>query len=95
MANFSYRFSIYNINGQTQLSPLKHTYFSPPLLHPSCLILCLSAEALNQGENVDLDALMADLCSIEQELGTINAKPNSAGSMARLGLTDTKVHTCP
>uniref|UniRef100_A0A3Q3GJJ5 Ras association (RalGDS/AF-6) and pleckstrin homology domains 1 n=1 Tax=Labrus bergylta TaxID=56723 RepID=A0A3Q3GJJ5_9LABR len=49
MANFSYRFSIYNIN-----------------------------EALNQGENVDLDALMADLCSIEQELSTINSKPNSA-----------------
>lgn len=48
------------------------------------------AEALNQGENVDLDALMADLSSIEQELSTINSKPNS--SMARLGLTDTKVH---
>uniref|UniRef100_A0A3B4YVM4 Ras-associated and pleckstrin homology domains-containing protein 1-like n=1 Tax=Stegastes partitus TaxID=144197 RepID=A0A3B4YVM4_9TELE len=61
MANFSYRFSIYNIN-----------------------------EALNQGENVDLDALMADLCSIEQELSTINTKPNS---LARLGLTDTKVPT--
>uniref|UniRef100_A0A671Z0L8 Ras association (RalGDS/AF-6) and pleckstrin homology domains 1 n=1 Tax=Sparus aurata TaxID=8175 RepID=A0A671Z0L8_SPAAU len=58
MANFSYRFSIYNIN-----------------------------EALNQGENVDLDALMADLCSIEQELSTINTKPNSAGSLARLGPT--------
>uniref|UniRef100_A0A3Q3R0J3 Ras association (RalGDS/AF-6) and pleckstrin homology domains 1b n=1 Tax=Monopterus albus TaxID=43700 RepID=A0A3Q3R0J3_MONAL len=49
MANFSYRFSIYNIN-----------------------------EALNQGENVDLDALMADLSSIEQELSTINAKPNTS-----------------
>uniref|UniRef100_A0A3Q2Y5C7 Ras association (RalGDS/AF-6) and pleckstrin homology domains 1 n=1 Tax=Hippocampus comes TaxID=109280 RepID=A0A3Q2Y5C7_HIPCM len=61
MANFSYRFSIYNIN-----------------------------EALNQGENVDLDALMADLSSIEQELSTVNPKQNS--SMARLGLTDTKVH---
>ncbi|CAJ1079012.1 ras-associated and pleckstrin homology domains-containing protein 1a isoform X4 [Xyrichtys novacula] len=66
MANFSYRFSIYNIN-----------------------------EALNQGENVDLDALMADLCSIEQELSTINAKPNSASGMARLGLTDTKVRQKP
>ncbi|XP_042351283.1 ras-associated and pleckstrin homology domains-containing protein 1-like isoform X2 [Plectropomus leopardus] len=66
MANFSYRFSIYNIN-----------------------------EALNQGENVDLDALMADLCSIEQELSTINTKPNSAGGMARLGLTDTKVRQKP
>ncbi|XP_049905380.1 ras-associated and pleckstrin homology domains-containing protein 1a isoform X1 [Epinephelus moara] len=66
MANFSYRFSIYNIN-----------------------------EALNQGENVDLDALMADLCSIEQELSTINTKPNSMGGMARLGLTDTKVRQKP
>ncbi|XP_033842673.1 ras-associated and pleckstrin homology domains-containing protein 1a isoform X2 [Periophthalmus magnuspinnatus] len=65
MANFSYRFSIYNIN-----------------------------EALNQGENVDLDALMADLSSIEQELNTINTKPG-AGGMARLGLTDTKVRQKP
>lgn len=56
--------------------------------------VCVCTEALNQGENVDLDALMADLCSIEQELGSVNAKPNSAGCMARLGLTDTKVHTC-
>lgn len=53
------------------------------------------AEALNQGENVDLDALMADLCTIEQELGGVNAKPNSAGCMARLGLTDTKVPLLP
>ncbi|XP_022423185.1 ras-associated and pleckstrin homology domains-containing protein 1 isoform X3 [Delphinapterus leucas] len=44
MANFSYRFSIYNLN-----------------------------EALNQGETVDLDALMADLCSIEQELSSFGA----------------------
>ncbi|KAM6934269.1 ras-associated and pleckstrin homology domains-containing protein 1-like [Xenentodon cancila] len=70
MANFSYRFSIYNIN-----------------------------EALNQGENVDLDALMADLSSIEQELSTINSKPGGGGSggggMARLGLTDTKVRQKP
>ncbi|XP_072301109.1 ras-associated and pleckstrin homology domains-containing protein 1a isoform X2 [Eucyclogobius newberryi] len=65
MANFSYRFSIYNIN-----------------------------EALNQGENVDLDALMADLSSIEQELNTINTKP-SAGGLARLGLTDAKVRQKP
>uniref|UniRef100_A0A3Q3GTK5 Ras association (RalGDS/AF-6) and pleckstrin homology domains 1b n=1 Tax=Labrus bergylta TaxID=56723 RepID=A0A3Q3GTK5_9LABR len=49
MANFSYRFSMYNIN-----------------------------EALNQGDTVDLDALMADLCSIEQELSTIS-KPNTRG----------------
>ncbi|XP_069839509.1 ras-associated and pleckstrin homology domains-containing protein 1 isoform X4 [Dendropsophus ebraccatus] len=45
LANFSYRFSMYNIN-----------------------------EALNQGESVDLDALMADLCSIEQELSTIGSQ---------------------
>ncbi|XP_049583089.1 ras-associated and pleckstrin homology domains-containing protein 1a isoform X1 [Syngnathus scovelli] len=64
MANFSYRFSIYNIN-----------------------------EALNQGENVDLEALMADLSSIEQELSTVNPKQNS--NMARLGLTDTKVRQKP
>lgn len=54
--------------------------------------LCASAEALNQGENVDLDALMADLSSIELELSTINSKPNGGGGgMARLGLTDAKV----
>lgn len=41
-------------------------------------------EALNQSEGVDLDSLMADLCSIEQELTTVNTK-------TRLGLTDTKV----
>ncbi|XP_051998689.1 ras-associated and pleckstrin homology domains-containing protein 1a isoform X1 [Xyrauchen texanus] len=39
-------------------------------------------EALNQGEAVDLDALMEDLCSIEQELSTIG-KPSSGSS--RLG----------
>uniref|UniRef100_A0A673NGU3 Ras-associated and pleckstrin homology domains-containing protein 1-like n=1 Tax=Sinocyclocheilus rhinocerous TaxID=307959 RepID=A0A673NGU3_9TELE len=50
-------------------------------------------EALNQGDAVDLDALMADLCSIEQELSTIS-KPSSASS--RLGLTgDTKVRQKP
>lgn len=95
MANFSYRFSIYNINGQTHTHIavcfiLKHTHTHTPALvsHPD---VSLYSEALNQGENVDLDALMADLCSIEQELSTINNKPNSAGGMARLGLTDTKV----
>ncbi|XP_069589762.1 ras-associated and pleckstrin homology domains-containing protein 1 isoform X3 [Ranitomeya imitator] len=45
LANFSYRFSMYNIS-----------------------------EALNQGETVDLDALMADLCSIEQELSSIGSQ---------------------
>ncbi|XP_013376152.1 PREDICTED: ras-associated and pleckstrin homology domains-containing protein 1 isoform X4 [Chinchilla lanigera] len=55
MANFSYRFSIYNLN-----------------------------EALNQGETVDLDALMADLCSIEQELSSIGS-----GSSKR-PITETK-----
>ncbi|XP_061090890.1 ras-associated and pleckstrin homology domains-containing protein 1a isoform X4 [Conger conger] len=54
LANFSYRFSMYNIN-----------------------------EALNQGDAVDLDALMADLCSIEQELSTIS-KPS--GGPSRLGV---------
>lgn len=39
-------------------------------------LFLLPAEALNQGDTVDLDALMADLCSIEQELSTIS-KPNS------------------
>ncbi|XP_072541772.1 ras-associated and pleckstrin homology domains-containing protein 1a isoform X1 [Salminus brasiliensis] len=64
MANFSYRFSIYNIN-----------------------------EALNQGDSVDLDALMADLCSIEQELTTIG-KPS--GSTSRLVLPgDTRVRQKP
>ncbi|XP_062312035.1 ras-associated and pleckstrin homology domains-containing protein 1-like isoform X3 [Osmerus eperlanus] len=48
MANFSYRFSMYNIN-----------------------------EALNQGDAVDLDALMADLCTIEQELSTVG-KPSAS-----------------
>ncbi|XP_034041722.1 ras-associated and pleckstrin homology domains-containing protein 1a isoform X2 [Thalassophryne amazonica] len=66
MANFSYRFSIYNIN-----------------------------KALNQGDSVDLDALMADLSSIEQELGTTGAKASSSIPMARLGLTDTKVRQKP
>uniref|UniRef100_A0A8C4Z4J4 Ras association (RalGDS/AF-6) and pleckstrin homology domains 1a n=1 Tax=Gadus morhua TaxID=8049 RepID=A0A8C4Z4J4_GADMO len=46
-------------------------------------------EALNQREGVDLDSLMADLCSIEQELTTDSSKTS------RLGLTDTKVHTHP
>uniref|UniRef100_A0A3B5BHW1 Ras-associated and pleckstrin homology domains-containing protein 1-like n=1 Tax=Stegastes partitus TaxID=144197 RepID=A0A3B5BHW1_9TELE len=55
MANFSYRFSMYNIN-----------------------------EALNQGDTVDLDALMADLCSIEQELNTIS-KPNSSSRSQNKG----------
>ncbi|KAG7467364.1 hypothetical protein MATL_G00152500 [Megalops atlanticus] len=64
LANFSYRFSMYNIN-----------------------------EALNQGETVDLDALMADLCSIEQELSSIG-KPNSgtggsASSSARASPSST------
>ncbi|XP_068101118.1 ras-associated and pleckstrin homology domains-containing protein 1 isoform X3 [Hyperolius riggenbachi] len=45
LANFSYRFSMYNLN-----------------------------EALSQGDGVDLDALMADLCSIEQELSSIGTQ---------------------
>ncbi|XP_031814111.1 ras-associated and pleckstrin homology domains-containing protein 1 isoform X5 [Sarcophilus harrisii] len=58
MANFSYRFSMYNLN-----------------------------EALNQGETVDLDALMADLCSIEQELNSIgsgNSKRQTTETKAAL-----------
>uniref|UniRef100_A0A3Q3W7V3 Uncharacterized protein n=1 Tax=Mola mola TaxID=94237 RepID=A0A3Q3W7V3_MOLML len=55
MANFSYRFSMYNIN-----------------------------EALNQGDTVDLDALMADLCTIEHELNTIS-KPNSTSRSQNKG----------
>ncbi|KAG5851754.1 hypothetical protein ANANG_G00055110 [Anguilla anguilla] len=56
LANFSYRFSMYNIN-----------------------------EALNQGDAVDLDALMADLCSIEQELSSIS-KPHGGAGGSRLGV---------
>lgn len=41
------------------------------VLETSCMLFI--AEALNQGETVDLDALMADLCSIEQELSSIGA----------------------
>ncbi|XP_070588096.1 ras-associated and pleckstrin homology domains-containing protein 1 isoform X4 [Erythrolamprus reginae] len=52
IANFSYRFSMYNLN-----------------------------EALNQGETVDLDALMADLCSIEQELSSIGSQSANSASM--------------
>ena len=53
----------------------------PPTALPCSLIFMyplslLTAEALNQGDTVDLDALMADLCSIEQELNTIS-RPNS------------------
>uniref|UniRef100_A0A4W3HNB4 Ras association (RalGDS/AF-6) and pleckstrin homology domains 1a n=1 Tax=Callorhinchus milii TaxID=7868 RepID=A0A4W3HNB4_CALMI len=47
LANFSYRFSMYNLN-----------------------------EALSQGDGVDLDALMADLCSMEQELSNISKMPS-------------------
>lgn len=68
-----------------------------PLFYLPLFLHCgshLSTEALNQGENVDLDALMADLSSIEQELSTINSKPGGGGgSLARLGLTDTKVRS--
>ncbi|CAL8241004.1 unnamed protein product [Merluccius merluccius] len=50
-------------------------------------------EALNQKEGVDLDSLMADLCSIEQELTTVNTK--SSNTVTRLGPTDTKVRQMP
>uniref|UniRef100_A0A8C3EWL3 Ras association (RalGDS/AF-6) and pleckstrin homology domains 1 n=1 Tax=Corvus moneduloides TaxID=1196302 RepID=A0A8C3EWL3_CORMO len=55
LANFSYRFSMYNLN-----------------------------EALNQGETVDLDALMADLCSIEQELSSIGSHSANNAAVKRL-----------
>ncbi|NXF31812.1 RAPH1 protein, partial [Nyctibius bracteatus] len=55
LANFSYRFSMYNLN-----------------------------EALNQGETVDLDALMADLCSIEQELSSIGSQSANSAAVKRL-----------
>ncbi|NXK58291.1 RAPH1 protein, partial [Sylvietta virens] len=55
LANFSYRFSMYNLN-----------------------------EALNQGETVDLDALMADLCSIEQELSSIGSHSANNTAVKRL-----------
>uniref|UniRef100_A0A8C8SXA8 Ras association (RalGDS/AF-6) and pleckstrin homology domains 1 n=1 Tax=Pelusios castaneus TaxID=367368 RepID=A0A8C8SXA8_9SAUR len=65
IANFSYRFSMYNLN-----------------------------EALNQGETVDLDALMADLCSIEQELSSIGSHSANSSSMKRLA-TEAKVAQKP
>nr|XP_055070537.1 ras-associated and pleckstrin homology domains-containing protein 1a isoform X2 [Misgurnus anguillicaudatus] len=49
-------------------------------------------EALNQGDSVDLDALMADLCSIEQELSTIG-KPGGSTRHALSG--DSKVRQKP
>ncbi|XP_069790450.1 ras-associated and pleckstrin homology domains-containing protein 1-like isoform X8 [Narcine bancroftii] len=54
LANFSYRFSMYNLN-----------------------------EALSQGDGVDLDALMADLCSMEQELSSINKEPSRQDSVVK------------
>ncbi|XP_074856811.1 ras-associated and pleckstrin homology domains-containing protein 1 isoform X5 [Carettochelys insculpta] len=65
IANFSYRFSMYNLN-----------------------------EALNQGETVDLDALMADLCSIEQELSSIGSQSANSAAMKCLA-TETKVAQRP
>ncbi|NWU44278.1 RAPH1 protein, partial [Hylia prasina] len=65
LANFSYRFSMYNLN-----------------------------EALNQGETVDLDALMADLCSIEQELSSIGSHSANNAAVKRLA-TDPKTQKPP
>ncbi|KYO33407.1 ras-associated and pleckstrin-like proteiny domains-containing protein 1 isoform A [Alligator mississippiensis] len=65
LANFSYRFSMYNLN-----------------------------EALNQGETVDLDALMADLCSIEQELSSIGSQSANSAAMKRLA-TEAKSQKLP
>ncbi|KFQ44237.1 Ras-associated and pleckstrin homology domains-containing protein 1, partial [Nestor notabilis] len=65
LANFSYRFSMYNLN-----------------------------EALNQGETVDLDALMADLCSIEQELSSIGSHSANNAAVKRLA-TESKAQKPP
>ncbi|NWI49741.1 RAPH1 protein, partial [Calyptomena viridis] len=65
LANFSYRFSMYNLN-----------------------------EALNQGETVDLDALMADLCSIEQELSSIGSHSANNAAVKHLA-TDLKTQKPP
>ncbi|XP_062865370.1 ras-associated and pleckstrin homology domains-containing protein 1b isoform X3 [Trichomycterus rosablanca] len=64
LANFSYRFSMYNIN-----------------------------EAINQGEPVDLDALMADLCSIEHELSTISKPSSSSSSSSSFSSSSSGRHT--
>ncbi|NXQ51063.1 RAPH1 protein, partial [Catharus fuscescens] len=65
LANFSYRFSMYNLN-----------------------------EALNQGETVDLDALMADLCSIEQELSSFGSHSANNAAVKRLA-TEPKTQKPP
>ncbi|NXO42466.1 RAPH1 protein, partial [Locustella ochotensis] len=65
LANFSYRFSMYNLN-----------------------------EALNQGETVDLDALMADLCSIEQELSSIGSHSANNAAVKHLA-TEPKTQKPP
>lgn len=62
-------------------------------MHNVFLFVSCLTEALNQGDSVDLDALMADLSSIEQELSSIG-KPSSSSS--RLGLPgDVKVRQKP
>ncbi|XP_009077567.1 PREDICTED: ras-associated and pleckstrin homology domains-containing protein 1-like [Acanthisitta chloris] len=65
LANFSYRFSMYNLN-----------------------------EALNQGETVDLDALMADLCSIEQELNSFGSHSANNAAVKRVA-TESKAQKPP
>lgn len=59
---------------------INRTVFDPSSFSPPLFL----AEALNQGDTVDLDALMADLCSIEQELNTIS-KPNSTSRSQNKG----------
>lgn len=51
-------------------------------MNPNCP-LSIHVEAINQGETVDLDALMADLCSIEQELSKPMSKTSDAKSRQR------------
>ena len=56
--------------------------------------LLFVAEALNQGETVDLDALMADLCSIEQELSSIGSHSANNAAVKRL-TTESKAQKPP
>lgn len=41
------------------------------------------SEALSQGDGVDLDALMADLCSMEQDLSSISKEPSRKDSVVK------------
>ncbi|NXW05221.1 RAPH1 protein, partial [Fregetta grallaria] len=60
----------------------------------SLCITCFFFKALNQGETVDLDALMADLCSIEQELSSIGSHSANNAAVKRLA-TESKTQKPP